>query len=417
MRVRATILRGAFIAPLFFLLGSSLYGQIQIVSPLYREKIVKAGERFTEDISILNRGKDSIEILMFLKDYKIDKGKSLFLKPDSTAYSNASWIAIEYPRFLLKKERQVSLKIPISVPLDTKPGSYHSLLIIRPQIHRPKRESGVGMQIYYQTAIQIVHTVIGGKKEVKIIKTEVNQEEEKLIVEIQNIGDIVFEVLFLRIELEGIKQGKCRIYPGQIGQVILDISNLADKLYKDVRVILDDGKRFLKAEFITFRKGEEPKILPLVALKGEKIKGKGKRKGRPYSLYANLNYGSRRRGLSLSGNLRQGNFSFMASSNYNEYIFGDIIQDSESYQISANYRKKWFNIGFGSYIYSGQWVSMFRTGVRFRSTRLNLNYGLSYKIISLNINQRIFKKYFLRLYTFKSPYRTDWNLSLSIPIL
>lgn len=396
---------------LFFLISSYSFAQVQILGGLYREKDVVAGKGYVEEIIVINRSKEAVEILLWLKDYKIDRGKDLFLKPETLNRSAGSWIEIKYPRFLLKAQRQANLKIPVTVPKEIEAGSYHCLLFIRPQPHIEESKN-TRVRLNWQTIIQLVYFVAGGKKDCRI--EEVKVEEDKLIIDVENIGDEVFEILTVKLELKNIEPKRMRLYPEQTNRVVFDISNLADKLHKDIRLILDDGDKYLKADRITFRKGIVPEELPLARIKTERI---SRRKGKPYSLYANLNYGSRQRGLSFSGSLRQGDFNLSLGSNYNQYFYGDVVNDFESYRVACNYSKSWFSAGFGSYIYSGKWTSMVRAGINFRSTRANVNYGLKYKVISLDISQRVFKKYFVRFHGFKSPYRKDWNLSLSIPIL
>lgn len=159
-------------------------------------------------------------------------------------------------------------------------------------------------------------------------------EEDKLIIDVENTGQKLFVNLQVEPELEGIEPKRIRIYPSQTNRVEFDISHLKDKLYKNVRVILDSLDTFIKVEKIEFRKGPLPEEIPLAKVKITRLARK-RRSGKPH-LYLSLDYGSRRRGLSLARDLRMGNFSLSAGSIFSEYFYQNYESEFSTYRVTAS---------------------------------------------------------------------------------
>ena len=173
--------------------------------------------------------------------------------------------------------------------------------------------------------------------------------------------NIVFEILYLKIELEKIEQRKCRIYPGNIREIIFDISQLADKMYSNVRCIFDDGDKYLKAERINFIKGIEPEKLKLARIKTKKIAQR--KRGKPFSVGLQLGTGSRQKlNINLAGNINMKNLSFNFGGYHSEYLTNDF----NSFRVSGNWKpSRYFSFGVGTMAFIGsdkiRYTSMLRT--------------------------------------------------------
>lgn len=405
--------RGTLIVPLVFFLSSLCFSQIS-VSNLFRERIAKVGVTYKDEIVILNTSQQKKEVLIRKKNLKMTIDGIKFIDCEEEKYSLCAWLKLKWERFTIEPMSKVVIPYRITIPEKVEPATYHCLLIISAKTP-VKEKRGVGVAV--QHAIQILYHIEGGRRDAEIFGLEMEEDNVTLGVKIRNTGDY-WMPLKISSDLKELGQQEVRIYNKQERLVKFDCSELEDKVYS-TRFILDDGKDFIKPFHFKFRKGEPPPPLPeLKKIRSERLAKR--RKGKPYSLYANLAYGNRRKGFSLSGTLRVWDFSLSAGNTYSQYVYGDVISDFESQRLSINFRREWFSVGMGNYWYSGRWISTIRMGVNFRRTQAGLNYSVKYRIISANVSQRLrlFKKNFVfRVYVFKSQYREDWNLSLMIPIL
>ena len=383
---------------------------------MFREKTVERGKIYRDEIIVVNSSNEKKEIRIAVKNVLNTTKGVRFVNPEEEKYSMSEWLEFNWTRFYVKPMTKVKAPYVIIVPKEIEAGTYHLLFLVKGMVPVKKVETekmSIGIEL--QHGIQILFHIKGGKKDAEIFNVEMT-EEDILNVDVRNTGDY-WTALKVKNDLLG-EQGM-KIYNGHERRIKFDCANLEDKLYENLRIILDDGDKFLKAQFINFRKGPLPKPLPPAKkIKGERL---GRRRGgKPYSLYANLDYGNRRRGISLSGNLRYRDFSLSAGNTFSQYHYGDVISDFESRRLAINFRREWFSAGMGNYWYDGRWISTVRMGVNFRKTQASANYSIKYKILSANISQRLrlFKKNFtLRIRGFKSENREDWNLSLMIPIL
>lgn len=398
----------------FFLLA--LFCQAQIIVPnLFREKTVECGKIYRGEIIVVNNTNEKKEIRIEVQNILMTTSGVRLVDSEKEKYSMAEWVEFNWGRFYIEPMRRVKAPYIITVPKEIEAGTYHLLFLVKGMVPVKEIETEkMSLGIELQHGIQILFHIKGGKKDAEIFNVEM-MEKDILNVDVRNTG-VYWTTLKVGNDLLG--EQEIKIYNGHERRIKFDCSSLEDKLYKDVRIILDDGDEFLKAQRINFRKGPLPKPLPPAKkVKGERL---ARRRGKPFSLYANLNYGNRRRGISLSGNLRFREFSLSAGSNYSQYYFGDAVSDFESNRLSINFRKEWFSAGMGNYWYDGRWVSTVRIGANFRKTQASLNYSVKYRILSANVTQRLrlFNKNFtLRIRGFKSENREDWNLSLMIPIL
>lgn len=411
MRRRATIRRATTVALSLLFVSIISSAQVRFVGDMIQEKVAKRGEKYNVNFSIINPTENDIELMITQKDIETIGEKILFKEIGTNSRSNGGWILMRYRRLILPKKKQANLKFEIQVPKLIEAGSYFSLLMVRIQPKTVQSET-ISASVGIQYAIQVISTISGGRKEIQI--TDVRTEKNDLILTLQNTGD-EFIRLWIKPDNRKIERLAVKIYPSMEREVKLDISNLADGVHKE-RVIFDDLSSYLRAEVITFRKGEPPP--PPERLKGTKLR---KTTGKPYNLFMNLNFGSIQKGISLSGRVNFWKLSFQANSNYNQVFYNEFEHDFSGHRLTANFRNKHFFMGMGSYVFINdqysRWSTMFRTGMNFKSTHVAISYLKEHRLINLNISQRIFKKYYLKFYGFKSPYRTDWNFSLMIPLL
>lgn len=388
----------------FFILALSASGQVQISGKLFSEKFCKKGEEFIEKIIVINPSEKDVEILLIQKDANLLKR------------SNSSWFQLPGERIFLKARHKVIIPIKILVPETVESGAYWSSIFVRPLRHNVEEQNNESVSIVVQYKIVFVSIISGGKKDIEIVET--NVEKNKLTIVIKNIGDDLLK-LKAQLELEGVKKiiSDIRIFPNELGKYEYDISELPDKLYKDIMVVFrQDDVLYITLKKITFRKGEKPEPPELIALESERL-GRKKRRGKPFHLGLSLGSGSRQKlTANLIGNINVRNFNLNFGGSHSEYLENDF----NSFRISGNWRpSKFFSLGIGTMAFLNdkiRYASMLRTGISFKSTRLNVGYGLEYKILNLNLSQRLFKKFSLRFYYMKSPWREDWQASVYVPI-
>ncbi len=407
----------------FFIVIASINGYSQVsINKLYEEiEIVSGGESLFE-VRVTNSSESPIEIRIRKTDFLFKDGEYLFPAPGTLERSNAEWIMVEYERILLPAQRKTKLVFPIKVPPDISPGSYHCILGIETI---PEQANGAvaGIGISKRHAIQVVVNIDTERaiKKLEIVKVDV--KDDSLFLTIRNSGEQIL-TFSIKPPIPGIQHDRhARIYPSMEEIVVLDIKNLADGMYEDLRFIFDDGKMLIIPVFVSFRKGMAPTAIPLHRIEGESLSSiASKRKTRPAWLpriNAILTYGSDYKSVSLSGNWRMiKGLSFFGSTNYremSEYFDNRIL----NYRAGVSVNLKGLRLAYSRYWFQNSSSEMVNMNIYKGGFSFSTNYNVDRKVLQGSISQRFLKRCSIRVFGFYDfeTERYRYSASLVLPIL
>lgn len=422
MTSRFRISRAATVALSLFLLILSASGQVSVSSALYQEKECVPGDSYEVKVVVYNSSPEAVEILVIQQDYSFDQNKHRFMDCGKLERSNCSWIEVKHTRMLLLGQRKETLVFPVHVPDDAKPGSYHSVLGIKTKPAKVEKKAQMSLRMSTKINIQVVSLVTHEKarKELVLSKTEV--VNDSLFLTVKNIGEVVLKFRIVP-PIPGIQSDrKARIYPNQEQKIELKIDKLSDGQYKQLRFLLDDGKVFIQAIFVTFVKGKIAELAELRILKGEELRKKrGRAKAaRPVRLNAILSWGTNYKAVNLSGsmNLFRNVVSLTGGSSYRE--FDNYISDEMlTYRAGTAVRLKNLRVSYSAYFFESSCFEMISGSYRYKNFNMNMNYTLDRDIFHGSVSQRFWKRWSLRINTYFD-FKTDRKratLSLSIPII
>jgi|GEM_PF-3696966 len=401
----------------------SLTAQVSVQSALFEERNVMAGENYQIEIVVYNSSPVNAEILVVQKDYLFKDNVHHFLDSGRWERSNAGWIKVPHVRMLLLARRKTKLLFSVEVPEDVNIGTHHSILGIETKAVTVKKTQNVSMGMNVRYNIQVVTNVNSeeARKALKIVATEV--KDSMLLLTIRNVGEQVLRFGIVP-PIPGIQTDrKGRVYPDMEQTFELDISELSDGEYKELRFLLDDGRDFIQPVYVSFVKGIIPSKAELHTLEGERIE-RGRRRTRSFFLpriYAVLTYGSNYKSANLSGSMRLfGNLiSVRGGSSYREVQSNLIYGNQLTYRLGAALSLKNLRVGYNAYFFEDSVSEMANASYRFKNFNVNCNYVLSRKILQGSLSQRLWRGWSVRLSTFFDfeRQRKSYVASLSIPIL
>lgn len=407
-------------ATLLFLFTLSASGQVNVDS-LYKQHNVMAGETYILETTVTNSADVPVEIWIKKSDYIYTNSQHLFPKSGSTERSNSEWIIVPNERLLLPARRKVTLSFTVNVPSDIPPGTYNSILGI--ELIPTVEGQPVGMRIGRRLAVQVVTDVDVEKAEQKLEISKVEVEGDRLKLTIRNSGEAVITFAILP-PVPGIQSNRhARIFPNSDQIIELDISNLADGLYEDLRFLLDDEDTFIKPVRVTFRKGIAPTAIPLHRIEGEPIsrpvsREKQRSPWRP-RLNAVLTYGNDYRAVSLTGNFTVlKRFSFYGSSNYRE--FSEYFDDKVlNYRAGVSLNLKGLRLSYSQYWFQDSSFQMVGFNANVKGFSANGTYSIDRKVFQGSVRKNFFKRWSVRVFGYYDFERMRHRVSASlvIPIL
>jgi len=410
---------GVFTLTAIFLLNLS--AQVVVQSSLFEEKNIMPGNQYEIKISIYNPSEFPIEILIIKKDYLFRNNKHNFFDPGKMERSNSDWINVEHTRMLLLAKEKTVLIFPVLIPENAIVGTHHSILGIQTKAGNIKKEA-VNVALNTQHNIQIVSNV--NKKEAKrkleITKTEI--KDDKLRLTIRNTGELILTFKIIPPIPNIQSNRRARIYPNMSQTVELDVLDLSDGAYKNLRFLLDNGTDFIQPVFINFIKGELPEQAELYVLDGERLREKRKRRStyRP-SVFAVLSYGSNFKSISLSGSMNLfGNLiSLRGGSNYREYENFIISNEILTHRVGTSLNLKNFRATYSAYFFEAGVFEMIGANYHLKNLNINCNYTPNRKLLQGNIRHQFWRRWsisFSGIYDFKLE-KKRYSVSLMIPIL
>lgn len=274
-----------FILVLFVFIQCCANANIVIRGNFIREYQASPGERYQENITLVNQGGNPKEVKIYFTDYLYTyQGESYYPQPaGQTERSNANWITF-YPSFLIIPPYETSnICCTIKIPLDeTLQGTYWSMLMVEEILdgdshdekrkHMPAKDTDPEENPFHQVFVDvhqvmrygiqmITHIGDTGKKEITILDQrlipgnsqnsgDTMQEEEPYILQldIQNSGERSLQPA-TRVEIYDnekaclvncFKGKKYLIYPGLSTRYQIELNLLPKQTYQ-VLVILDSG--------------------------------------------------------------------------------------------------------------------------------------------------------------------------------
>jgi len=177
---------------LFFCLSLANFANAFKVSPVKLELTIPKGQSRNVALTLYGTKGTNVEnLLVYPTDLSISKtGVYAFKKIDDSKFSAASWIKLDEARFTLNEGQKKELKFKISVPLDTKPGEYYSIVMIEPVSATKIEVKDKPMAVYFKARIYvaIILNVPGRiyEKNGQVTSAEMIPISKELVQEVKN---------------------------------------------------------------------------------------------------------------------------------------------------------------------------------------------------------------------------------------
>lgn len=381
------------------------------VKPLLWEHKGAGGNVYEGFLIVRNKAEFETRVKLYVQDVVFSEdGKPRFEQSNSHRFSNLEWIEFSVDFFIVPAGKAVKIPFKIVVPEGVENGHFWSICFVQ-EVPRKAQGGRIGVSTILRYGV-LLRTIIGQVEE-DIVIENIKFEKGTLTVLLKNKGTKIAKAK-VRMELkDNISESLFEnVYPEFCRSFTFDLLHLEDGDYK-VNVIVETTDGFFGKKF-EFHKGEikEAKRVPVMASEERR-----RRKRKPVSLYAVVNYGSIRRGLSLAGNLRVLDFTLSANSAFSQFMANGSISGIVTSRVGLRYSKRWFSLGVNNYIMQDRSYTFYNAGVSFSGTSIGLGYSEQSKLINFRMSQRLWKKFRLSFYGFKSSMKSDWNISVSIPIL
>jgi hypothetical protein len=381
------------------------------VQPLLWEHRGAGGNVYEGFLIVRNKAEFETQVKLYVQDVVFSEdGKPRFEQSNSHRFSNLEWIEFSVDFFIVPAKKAVKIPFQIKVPEAVENGHFWSICFVQ-EVPRKAQGGRIGVSTILRYGV-LLRTIIGQVEEEIQIKG-IEFKENNLVVILKNFGNKIAKAR-VRMELKDTISEALweNIYPNFCRSFSFDLEHLDDGDYK-ANIIIETADKFFGKKF-EFHKGEIKEAKRVPVMESEERR---RRKRKPVSLYAVLNYGNLRRGLSLAGNLRVWDFTLTANSAFSQYMANGSIPGIITSRVGLRYSKRWFSAGMNNYIMQDRTYTFYNAGVNFSGTSIGLGYNKESKMINFRMSQRLFKKFRISFYGMKSPMRSDWNCSLSIPIL
>lgn len=112
------------------------------LSPVAKRYQLKAGEARTDELTVVNDGKEAYDFIAYAKPYSVANED---YNPDfNTESSNGDayrWVKFEQPKYRLEAGASTTVRYTLTVPEDAAPGGHYGVLFVETQ---PKPPAGGG---------------------------------------------------------------------------------------------------------------------------------------------------------------------------------------------------------------------------------------------------------------------------------
>jgi len=236
---------------------------IGIVNGLTHERQSRTGETYETFILVRNFGTEPASARIYQTDFYFSSdGQQFYTDPGKLERSNAAWITF-YPRQVtLAADETAEVRCEIKVPEEGNlRGTYWSLVMVEPLPEIPdealteeQRKVQIGIKQIVRYGVQMItHIDDTGTREIKFLKTELLDEGEKKILEVdvENIGERWLRpVLYVELfddqanHVGKFEAGQLRIYPGTSVRYRVDLTTVSTGRYKAM-VIVDNKDEYV----------------------------------------------------------------------------------------------------------------------------------------------------------------------------
>ena len=113
------------------LFGGFSYSQLSVHLNDITEEDIVPGDIVSATITIKNVGNIDTQAKLYLTDYQIILNQNLYVSPNTTSRSNASWVNLGVSQVLIPALSKIEIPVEINTPNDPKlSGSYWSLIMV-----------------------------------------------------------------------------------------------------------------------------------------------------------------------------------------------------------------------------------------------------------------------------------------------
>jgi hypothetical protein len=232
---------------------------IAVEGSLSEESAAQPGDTYRGTLVIRNSGAEPVEVKLYQTDYHFDaSGRNDYAALGTLARSNARWIRLGQPQFLIAPGATVHAPYEVRVPDDaTLRGTYWSMVMVEPLAAAeaaPAPKKGVQLTQVLRYAVQMV-THVGAGAEPELAFTHpasaLADGRRQFSIDVANHGERWIRSRF-SLELytaDGRAQAKVdgekiRIYPGTSVRARFDVGDVPPGRYRAL-VVADGGNEDL----------------------------------------------------------------------------------------------------------------------------------------------------------------------------
>jgi len=403
---RKNLLKIAFVFLLFFIFGIIIlvdqsFGQtVAIDKLLHNHGMVEPGTVIEGKINLYNQSEEFVSMTAMVDDLESNK------------HSLKDFVTLEAGAFKLQPGLNSVLHYQIKVPDDIQ-GTLHTCIILNPvkpnvEVHGAKIKAGFAVRVLVSSE---------GEAHIRIKGVEFDNEKYELKVIVENQGNLAKPYMcWIEVDGQKFESGLRRIYPSGHGEYIFDLSHLEDGMHRVFIAVEDEhGTDIIPTRF-EFRKGVEPEMVPLPVLEGS-VSQIQRSTDSYLTFYITPTIGTFRRSLRITSGLRLWNRFYLSfGSGYN--YFTESKRDFKSYTGRLSYRLfNGLSISAGISKYGESLMESYGAVLNLLGIHGTFNYQRNNWTQNANFQvSKNFKNVSFNVFGYLTEYRTDINLSCTIPI-
>jgi hypothetical protein len=237
----------------------AVHAQIAVLSSTVEEQTVIPGESYRGSIVVSNQSNQPQVARIYQTDYRFaSDGTAHYDEPNTSARSNASWIALQATHVVVPANAQVTIPYSVTAPQsDSLRGTYWSLIMVEGAPTEPSSASAsakpaVAVGAVMRYAVQVAtHIRNSGSRTVKFTSpgaAKTASGSAALDVDMTDTGERGYRpTLWVEVyDAQGVLRAKAKqtrglLYPGTSLHQHFDLGTLASGTYKAV-VFADTGE-------------------------------------------------------------------------------------------------------------------------------------------------------------------------------
>lgn len=164
----------------------------------------EAGETVTATVVLNNNSQEEYVFNINLKDWHRNlSGEKIYFEPNTRTHSNANWVSTEESIVTLPPQSTIELTLKMEIPEDVSPSEVTNSMLFFTQIGKAedaaRMQNGIGVITLFEFGLHIYYTPLSNKKKSLDIQSIEHPEPSRLVVGIENDGNVVNDA---KVDLE-----------------------------------------------------------------------------------------------------------------------------------------------------------------------------------------------------------------------